>query len=189
LKCQDNFCVCYQIATISRDVWCACGFFLFLFFKSDPVQTAYPRGEKSGGGRQSRFVPSMGPVITGQWQYGTPALGAFGQGGPPGLANGRARAYCRRQLLANAAIAASRVPARCNSFASAVISCPPVQPTTYQSKCKEKGRQMGGLVLGRHVMKTRQVPLLLHSRRDNDPQLGGNGRTTGAYVVKWRRDQ
>jgi hypothetical protein len=37
-------------------------------------------------------------------------------------------------------------------------------------------------------MKTRQVPLLLHSRRDDDPQLGGNGRTTGAYVVKWRRE-
>jgi hypothetical protein len=37
-------------------------------------------------------------------------------------------------------------------------------------------------------MKTRQVPLLVHSRRDDDPQLGGNGRTTGAYVVKRRRE-
>jgi len=33
-------------------------------------------------------------------------------------------------------------------------------------------------------MKTRQVPVLLHSRRDDDSQLGGNGGTTGAYVVK-----
>jgi hypothetical protein len=85
----------------------------------------------------------------------------------------------RRQLFANAAIAASRVPTRCNSFVSAVIGCPPVQPTNYQSNCKEKGRQIGGLRLGRHVMKTRQVLLLLHSRRDDDPQLGGNGRATG----------
>src|SRR5262245_39696815 len=44
----------------------------------------------------------------------------------------------RRQLFANAAIATSRVPARCNSFASAVISCPPAQPTTINRNAKKK---------------------------------------------------
>jgi len=51
----------------------------------------------------------------------------------------------RRQLFANAAIATSRVPARRNSICVGSHQLPSGSADNYQSKCKEKGRQMGGL--------------------------------------------